>query len=170
MRIMRAVAVIVMLLLGPIAFTPALADEHAVTQAIHCFPDTWNRRDMAAFGQCFAADADFVNVTAIWWKGRPAIEKNHAFLLGTIDASETMDVTLEPRLYGVFKDTTLTFTVHEVRFLRPEIGLARVAWQITGDARTPEPRTGRMMLVVVQEGDRWRIAAVQNTEIARTVR
>ena len=41
---------------------------------------------------------------------------------------------------------------------------------MSGDARTPEPRTGMMTLVVNNESGRWYIAAVQNTEIARTVK
>ena len=44
---------------------------------------------MTSFGQCFAVDADFVNVTAQWWKGRHALQKNHAYLHGTIDVSDT---------------------------------------------------------------------------------
>jgi hypothetical protein len=40
---------------------PRIAQD-AIARAIGCFPDTWNRRDMTAFGQCFTVDADFVNV------------------------------------------------------------------------------------------------------------
>jgi hypothetical protein len=125
---------------------------------------------MTAFGQCFAVDADFVNVTAQWWKGRHALQKNHAFLHGTIDASDTTDVTVPPRSHGMFKTSTLTFSATAMRVARPDLAVARASWRMTGDARTPEARSGVMMLVVANDGGGWQIVAVQNTEIARSVR
>ena len=171
MRIGSPIPIIVILLLhGTIGSAQEPAATGAVRQAISCFADAWNQHDMAAFGQCFAADADFVNVTAQWWKGRPAIQKNHAFMHGTIDAADTTDVTVPPRTHGMFKASTLTFTSIEVRFVRPDSGIAHAAWQMSGDARTPEPRTGLMTLVVLNESGHWHITAVHNTEINRTVR
>ena len=125
---------------------------------------------MVAFGQCFTLDADFVNVTATWWRGRDSIQKNHAYLLGIIERTDIAGITMPPQSHGIFKATTLTFKSTELRFLRPDVGIARVAWQITGDARTPQPRNGLLMLVVTNNDGRWLIAAVQNTEIARTVK
>lgn len=124
---------------------------------------------MAAFGQC-ARGADFVNVTATWWKGRASIQKNHGFLLGTIDKSDTAGVTVTVQNFGIFSATTLTFDSVELRYLRADVGIARVAWQITGDARTPQARTGLLMLLLANNGGRWEIAAVQNTEIARPIK
>jgi hypothetical protein len=110
-------------------------------------------------------------VTATWWKGRSSIEKNHAYLLGTIDQSSVTDITLPPQAYGVFKATTLVFKSTELRFLRPDVAIARVSWQITGDARTPQPRNGLLMMVLTasDEGS-WEITAVQNTEIHRPIK
>jgi hypothetical protein len=125
---------------------------------------------MTAFGHCFAVDADFVNVTAQWWKGRAAIQKNHAFLHGTIDVSDTTDVTVPPRSHGIFKTSTLSFASTTMRAARPDLAIARASWRMTGDTRTPEPRAGVMMVVVANDGGGWQIVAVQNTEIARTVR
>ena len=155
---------------GCVGMPQQARDERAVAEAISCFPDSWNRRDMAAFGQCFAMDADFVNVTATWWKGRASIQKNHAFLLGTIDKSDTAGITAPAQAYGIFSATTLTFKSVELRYPRADVGIARIAWQITGDARTPQARTGLLMFVLMNTGGRWEIAAVQNTEIARPVK
>ena len=77
---------------------------------------------------------------------------------------------MPPQSHNIFKATTLTFKSTELRFLRPDVGIARGAWQITGDARTPQPRNGLLMLVVTNNDGRWLIAAMQNTEIARTVK
>ena len=160
----------ILLLQGCVGISQQTADERAVAKAISCFPDSWNRRDMTAFGQCFAMDADFVNVTATWWKGRASIQKNHAFLLATIDKSDTAGVTLPAQAYGIFSATTLTFKSVELRDLRADVRIARIAWQITGDARTPQARTGLLILVLTNNSARWEIAAVQNTEIARPVK
>ena len=124
---------------------------------------------MVAFGQCFASDADFVNDTGRWWKGRATIQKNHSFMHGTIDRADST-VTFPPSLYGIYKSSTLRFTSIAVRILRPDTCIAHAAWQITGDARTPEPRTGMMTIVVNNETGRWYIVALQNTETPRAVK
>jgi uncharacterized protein (TIGR02246 family) len=169
MRAGVAMALVVIILV-PAANAQGQSPDEAVTRALGCFADGWNRHDMTAFGQCFAADADFVNVTAQWWKGRSAIQKNHAYLHGTVAVSDASDVTVPPRSHGIFKTSTLTFTSTAMRLARPDLAIARASWQMTGDTRTPAPRSGVMMLVVVNQGDGWHIVAVQNTEIARTVR
>jgi hypothetical protein len=156
--------------------SPVLAAEElrsvqeSLTKAIACFPDAWNRQDMTAFGQCFTGDADFVNVTGQWWKGRSSIERNHAFLLGTIEQSDTDGITIPAKTYGVFKGTTLGFLSNDLRLLRPGVVIARVSWQITGDARTPQSRNGLLMLVLTVTDGVWKIAGVQNTEIQRPIK
>jgi len=139
----------------------------AVTRAINCFSDSWNAHDMSAFGQCFAADADFVNDTGRLWKGRTVIQKNHAFMHGAIDAAE---VTMPPLLYGICKASTFKFTTITTRFLRPDTCVAHGAWQITGDTRTAEPRSGMMTIIVNNDAGHWYITALQNTEIPRIVK
>jgi ketosteroid isomerase-like protein len=166
-RTATAVVLLVLSLHVPAANAQGQSAEEAVTRALTCFTDSWNRHDMAAFGLCFAADVDFVNVTAQWWKGRTAIEKNHAFLHGTIEVSDTADVTVPPRSHGIFKASTLSFAQMTMRAARPDLAIARASWRMTGDTRTPEPRSGVMMVVVANDGGRWQILAVQNTEIAR---
>jgi uncharacterized protein (TIGR02246 family) len=170
MRSLLTLPCTILLLQGCVGMSHQAADEGAVAKAIRCFPDSWNRRDMTAFGQCFAMDADFVNVTTQWWRGRASIEKNHAFLLGTIDKSDTAGITVPAQAYGIFSATTLTFKSTELRYPRADVGIARISWQITGDARTPQVRSGLLMFVLTNTGGRWEIVAVQNTEMARPVK
>lgn len=47
-----------------------------VTHVVNAFADAWNRHDMEAFAQLFAADAEFVNVVGLWWKGRALLRGN----------------------------------------------------------------------------------------------
>jgi ketosteroid isomerase-like protein len=170
MRLIRAIAATFVLAYSATGLSQDAPAEQAVLRATSCFTDAWNRHDMRAFGLCFAPDADFVNVTAQWWKGRPALEKNHAYLHGTIEASDASGVTVQLRGHGIFSGTSLTFTSTDVRFVRPDLAVVHTTWRMTDDARTPEPRTGVMTLVVLSNASGWQITAVHNTEIARTVR
>jgi len=56
-------------------------DTSKVTRVVNAFADAWNQHDMEAFAQLFAADAEFVNVVGLWWKGRggdQAITRGHS--------------------------------------------------------------------------------------------
>ena len=122
---------------------------------------------MRAFGKLFATDADFVNVTGSWWKGREPIEKNHAYLHGTIASGDTGMVTAPARNHGVFATTTITFDSMDVRILAPTVATVRVPWSIRGDVRTAAVRRGLFLFVVKKTAGQWQIAAAQNTEMNR---
>jgi uncharacterized protein (TIGR02246 family) len=128
---------------------------------------TWNRHDMRAFAQLFAPDADFVNVGAVWWTGRAAIEKNHAFMHGIIDASDTVGVNNRPANYGIFRATTLTIDSFKIRMVTPEVAIARAAWNLRGDARTTAVRSGLFLFVLQRRDGGWQILTAQNTEANR---
>ena len=124
----------------------------AVTAVVRSFADTWNRHDMAAFGQLFAQDAQFVNVVGSWWKGRAAIQGAHEFTHS-----------------NMFKDSRLTVEATEVRFPVKEIAIARSKWSLQGHT-TPEgaalpPRNGILVNVLAQSPDGWKIIDSQNTDI-----
>jgi uncharacterized protein (TIGR02246 family) len=143
--------------------------EDAVRKAVNGFAETWNQHDMNALAALFAPDADFVNVTGRWWKGRPEIQTNHAFTHATIPQSSP-GVDVPARAYGVFKVSTFRFDRIDVRFIRTDVAVAHGTWTALGDARTKEPRHGMMTFVVTRDRDRWLISAAQNTEVNRTIR
>lgn len=143
------------------------SSKQSATRTVAAFADTWNRHDMRAFGHLFSSDADFVNVTATWWKGRAAIEKNHAFLHGTINRTDTVAVTSIMQNFGIFGRTTLTFDSTEVRSVRPDFAVAHAAWHLTGDARTDAVRQGLLSFVLERNEGRWQIIVAQNTERSR---
>jgi ketosteroid isomerase-like protein len=142
----------------------------SAAQAAECFVSAWNAHDMPRFGNCFTQDADFVNVTGEHWQGRAAITRIHAFLHGTLSSDERQGVPLPPQIFGIFKDSVLTLSPFEIRPLRPDVAVGVVSWTMAADARTTQPRTGVVTMVISQQDGLWRIAAAQNTEIARTVR
>lgn len=55
---------------------------------------------------------------------------------GTIEAVDTTDVTVSPRTHGMFKASIFARTSIEVGFVRPDIGIAHAAWQMSGDGHT----------------------------------
>ena len=141
----------------------APARESAARQ-VAAFADTWNRHDMQAFGRLFSADADFVNVTGKWWRGRSAIERNHAFLHGTITRTDTVGVTSPMPNFGVFGSSIITFDSSTVRMVKPDLAVAHVAWHLTGDTRTAAVRGGLLLFVLTRGPGAWQIVAAQNTE------
>jgi uncharacterized protein (TIGR02246 family) len=111
--------------------------------------DAWNRHDANAYAALFADDGDVVNVVGWWWKGRAEIEHQ-----------------LTAAYAVVFRDSRLTITDVQVRFLARDLAIAHVRWSMKG-ARTPppipEPREGIQMQVLQKRGGTWQIAAFQNT-------
>ena len=142
-------------------------DKEAVRQVVSGFVHAWNHHDMEAFGKLFAPDADFVNVGGDWWKGRQAIQREHAYSHGTIPADTPGE---PPRYFGIFKTSTMRFIQIDVRFVGKDMAVAHASWELLGDTRTPNPRRGLFTFLLTRQDGAWWIAAAQNTEINRTVK
>ncbi len=124
-------------------------DEAAIRQIVQQVQDGWNALDGKAFAAPFAADADYVIVNGMSIKGREAIEKGHAEIFNTI-----------------YKESRNVATVKSVRFLRPDVAVAHIEWNLefkVGGA----VRKARAMntMVMTKEGGSWTIAAFHNTPI-----
>ena len=151
---------------------PGQPQEHvAVSRIVQEYADAWNKHDMNTLGQLFAPDADFVNVAGYRWKGREALQKNHAYMHGTIAAEDLSGVTAIPGRHGAFRESTFAFPDIDVKLATTNVAIAYATWRLTGHAAsgttatgTTEPRTGIMMFVLVRSGDLWTIAASQNTD------
>jgi hypothetical protein len=148
----------------------APGDAKDVHNVVAGFATTWNRHDLDAFGKLFAPDADFVNVAGHLWTGRQSIQAQHAYIHGVIPVDSPGFSDEDRRYYGIFKDSTLKFDQFDVRFLRKQVAIARVNWELLGDARAQNPRRGLFMFVLTRQNVGWLIAAAQNTEINRTVK
>lgn len=111
--------------------------------------DAWNQHDAKAYASLFTEDGDIVNVVGWWWKGRPEIEKK-----------------LTDAYAFVFRESALTVTEIDVKFLAADLAIAHVKWTMTG-ARTPkglpEPQQGIQIQVLQKQAGKWLIASFQNT-------
>jgi len=127
-----------------------------IENVVRAFSDYWNRHDMEAFAQLFAEDAEFVNVVGLWWKGREEIKRAHVATHATM-----------------FKNSRLTLTQIEVRFVKPDVAIARSSWELTGHLgpsgeALPE-RKGILVHLVVRIDGKWKIIDSQNTDIVEGV-
>jgi uncharacterized protein (TIGR02246 family) len=128
----------------------AQSDDHAEIRSVAMRQaDTWNRHDPKAYAALFTEDCDVVNVLGWWWRGRAELERK-----------------LTEAFRFVFRDSRLTITEVDTRFIRPDVAVAHARWTMVG-ARTPagmpEPREGIQTLVFTKQSGRWLIAAFQNT-------
>jgi uncharacterized protein (TIGR02246 family) len=134
---------------APAASADRARDEAEIRAVQARQAETWNRHDAKAYAALFTEDADVVNVVGWRWKGRDLLEQR-----------------MTAAFAFVFRESTLTVTEVQVRFLAPEIAIAHMRWTMAG-ARTPpgmpEPRQGIQTLTMIRKADRWLISAFQNT-------
>jgi uncharacterized protein (TIGR02246 family) len=125
----------------------AASDDTAVRAIVQSLQDGWNAHDGKAFAAPFAQDADYVVVNGMYLKGRQAIEQGHTQIFMTI-----------------FKESRNAATVKGVRFLRPDVAVAHVEWNL--EVRPGGDKARAMnTLVLTKENGRWSIAAFHNTPI-----
>ena len=123
------------------------ADEAAIRENVKQMVSGWNTRSGALFATPFAEDADYVVINGNYIKGRVAIEQGHQRIFDT-----------------VYKDTTLTLEVKQIRFLRPDIAVVHVSGRREGPAKEAA-QDAMITMVMTKEKQGWKIAAFQNTGI-----
>ena len=69
----------------------------------------------------------------------------------------------------MFKTSQLTLRESSVRFLRPDIAVARSITEVTGQTGASgeilPPRSAMLTLIMVNDDGRWMIVVAQNTDI-----
>jgi uncharacterized protein (TIGR02246 family) len=130
------------------------SDEAAVRAVVGGFENAWNQHDMDSLANLFTSDADFVNVIGMRWVGREAIKQAHL-------ASHS----------AMFKTSTLQIGDTTIKFLKPDVAIARSLWSLSGIV-SPKgdlipSRTGILTHVLVKSDGHWLIAMTQNTDIVK---
>lgn len=131
-----------------VTLTTDAQDEAAIRSIVTQVQDGWNAHDGKAFAAPFAADADYVVVNGMYIKGREAIEKGHTGIFTTI-----------------YKDSRNTGTVKSIRFLRPDVAVVHVEWNLEVRPGGNKYRAMNTMIMTKDSG-KWSIAAFHNTPIA----
>lgn len=130
------------------------SDGPAVKRIAERFVAIWNAHEMQQLEDIYTADADFVNVIGMRWKGAPQIAQAHEMVHATR-----------------MRQTTLTSEGLTVRFIAPTVAVVHDTWVLTGDPGAPGWKIGdkrrgilvHVMQKIAPEG--WRIATSQNTDI-----
>lgn len=116
------------------------------------FAEAWHSRDGHRIAALFAEDADFVNVTGLWWRNRAAIGKAHDYALKSF-----------------FSDTTLTPGAITTRALGPDHAVVHCRFRLTGqiapDGSSAGDRVTILVFVLERTGEGWQAVAAQNTDV-----
>lgn len=117
------------------------------------FVEAWNSRNPDALASLFDEDAEFVNVTGLWWHDRAGIRKAHAY-----------------GLERIFSDSTLTIDETRVKPLADDLAIVHAQMTLSGQSSIgtitkPGPRRTIFSCVVHRVRDRWQCASAQNTDI-----
>lgn len=125
-------------------------DETAIREVVARVEKGWNAGDGDAYAAPFAEDAEYVVVDGRYVKGRNAIAAGHREILSSF-----------------YRGSANSMTVENIRFIRPDVAIARVladlTFYVTG---TPHRRVARSTWVLAHDGTEWEIVAFQNTPIA----
>jgi len=126
-------------------------DERMVSEIVAKLEKAWNAADGPGFAQPFAEDADFVNIRADHFRTREVIARGHQGIFDTI-----------------YKGSVVRYQMTSVREIAPRVLLAHVKATL----KVPTgPLAGEYdalySLVLVQNGNDWRIAAFHNTLVAK---
>lgn len=146
MKTLISLAILLLALSQPIyAQNDRAADEAAIRDNVKLMVTGWNTKNGAHYAQAFAEDADFVVINGNYVKGRAAIEKQHQQIFDTI-----------------FKDTTVSLDVKQIRFLRADVAVVHASGR--RDGPTDNLKQGAIItMVMTKEKQGWKIAAFQNT-------
>ncbi|HEX7048508.1 MAG TPA: SgcJ/EcaC family oxidoreductase [Gammaproteobacteria bacterium] len=117
------------------------------------FVEAWNRRDADAIAMLFDEDAEFVNVTGLWWHDREAIRRAHAY-----------------GLERIFNQSTLRIGALRVKRLSDVVAIVHARMTLTGQAgvdanAAPGTRTNIFTFVVHRTESGWRCASAHNTDV-----
>lgn len=117
------------------------------------FAAAWNRRDPDSIASLFEEDADFVNVTGLWWHDREAIRMAHAY-----------------GLERIFPDSILRLGRVKVTWLTNRIAVVHARMHLSGQSSTsdiehPRARTTISSFVVREGPTGWRCVSAQNTDV-----
>ena len=124
-------------------------DDAALRQIVKDVETGWNAHDGKAFAAPFAPDADYVVVNGMYIKGRDIIEKGHVGIFTTI-----------------YKDSRNAATIKSVRFLRPDVAVVHVEWNLEFKANG-EAKKSRALntMIMTKDNGKWSIAAFHNTPV-----
>jgi uncharacterized protein (TIGR02246 family) len=122
-------------------------------QIASLFAEAWNKRDPDALASLFEDDAEFVNVTGLWWHDRQSIRKAHAY-----------------GLERIFNESKLSVDETRVKRLSDDVVVVHARMTLSGQSpigkiKRPGSRTTVFSFVARRVGDQWLCASAHNTDV-----
>ena len=128
----------------------ARTDEDEIHALLVVHTEQWNLHDIDAWAEILHDDADWVHWGGGYWRGKSQI------VAGTKEIHRTY--------YRASRMTPQR--VEDLTFLTPDIALAHVRSELTGDERAPgETFQYRKSALFTRKAGSWRIRALHNTRI-----
>ncbi|WP_292059948.1 MULTISPECIES: SgcJ/EcaC family oxidoreductase [unclassified Brevundimonas] len=134
---------------GTLSFGPFDKPESIAT----LFAKAWALRDADKLASLFDEDAEFVNVTGLWWHDRESIRKAHAYGFERIFGGSVLRV-MKVKVKALGENVAV---VHARIRLEGQSGVAQVD--------QPGVRNTIFSFVVHRGDDGWRCASAHNTDI-----
>jgi uncharacterized protein (TIGR02246 family) len=132
--------------------TTTTTENHTALAAtfVENLEQAWNVADGTAFGAQFADESDFVNVRGEHHRGATAIARGHQGIFDTI-----------------YADSTVRYRLELARELAPGVimAVASATLDVPGGP-LKGIHNSRFTMLIVEQGDDWRIAAFHNTFVA----
>lgn len=125
---------------------------YSANEMPHQFCSAWNARDAKRLAGLFVQDAEFVNVTGLWWHNREAIFKAHDYGLKVI-----------------FPDSRLFVIRDIVKILCENVAVVHAKMKLTGQSahqgKEAHERRTIFTFVMQRKSGKWLCVAAQNTDI-----
>ena len=117
----------------------------------------WNIHDMDSMGTLLTNDVDFITVAGVWLKGKQAAVKDHK----------------EKHLGVKFSNSIWQTDSVDIKYVKTDLAIMHIGWGISADFEddgTPrQPRHGLFTWLVIKQNNKWRLLAVQNTNVKETM-
>ena len=124
--------------------------ENIAKELIGRLEQAWNEADGRAFGEPFTADADFVDIRGEYHRGREEIAAGHQAIFDSI-----------------YKGSTVNYQLMQARDLLDGVILAHSTAVLEVPMGPLAGEHGAVQsLVLVRDGDEWKIAGFHNTLVA----
>lgn len=116
------------------------------------FMEAWNRKDAEELASVFDEDAEFVNVTGLWWHNRANIEKAHDYGFKVI-----------------FPDSELSMLETRTKRISDLVAVVHAKVKLTGQSpkskQKPSVRRTLFTFVLRKQKRGWTCASAHNTDI-----
>jgi uncharacterized protein (TIGR02246 family) len=126
---------------------------NSIQETIKKMSAAWNKHDAKNFSMLFAEEADLTNPLGQSFRGREAIEKQHAYIFS-----------------NRFSQSRLVPQLKQVLLLNDYLASVAITWQMTGSydlKGNPWPqRRGLINLIVRKEQDQWPILIMHSMDIS----